>query len=139
MKTSIYSFFVILFISLLPNIGFAQSTSKETYFKHWTRYLETKNHIDINYRIIQCGTNKPQMHLQVFNESKIDQAIKFQVTITAAGGQSFTTDVSLATKKATTYIAWCDSDASTDKLKITLPQGYKPDEISVKIVVTSIL
>ena len=129
--TRFLSFAII--ISLLPNIVSAQASAKEIYFKHWTRSIETKEHIDINYRIIQCGINKPQLHLQVYNESKIDQVIKFQVIISQENGKYFTTEILLDTKKASSYVAWCDSDLTTDKLKITIPEGYKPEEVSVKI------
>ncbi len=133
MKLNTLFFIGILFISAIPKYVSAQTSIKETYFKHWTRSIETKDHVDINYRIIQCGMSSPQLHLQIYNESKIDQTLKFQVIISAENGQSFTSEVSIDTKKASSYVAWCDSDSSTDKLKITIPEGYKPADVSVKI------
>ena len=106
---------------------------EETVYKNWDKIGESNNHIDVFARVIKC-TSANQVHLMVFNESAIDQVSKFVIEVTnPATQQKFTKEVSFSTVKASIYKAECNSDASTNALKIDLPEGYDPAQVKIAI------
>lgn len=106
---------------------------EEVVYKNWDKLGESSNHIDVFGRVIKCS-NTNQVHLMIFNESSVDQVSKFVIEVTnPATQQKFSKEVSFSTIKATVYKAECNSDASTNVLKIDLPEGYDPTQVKIAI------
>ncbi len=124
--------FSLLFFSFSLN-AMTSNPKEETVYKNWDKIGESNNHIDVFARVIKC-TSVNQVHLMVFNESAIDQVSKFVIEVTnPATQQKFTKEVSFSTVKASIYKAECNSDASTNALKIDLPEGYDPAQVKIAI------
>lgn len=124
--------FSLLFFSFSLN-AMTSNPKEETVYKNWDKIGESNNHIDVFARVIKC-TSAIQVHLMVFNESAIDQVSKFVIEVTnPATQQKFTKEVSFSTIKASIYKAECNSDASTNALKIDLPEGYDPAQVKIAI------
>lgn len=124
--------FSLLFFSFSLN-AMTSNPKEETVYKNWDKIGESNNHIDVFARVIKC-TSANQVHLMVFNESAIDQVSKFVIEVTnPATQQKFTKEVSFSTVKASIYKAECNSDASTNALKIDLPEGYDPAQVKIAI------
>lgn len=106
---------------------------EEVVYKNWDKLGESSNHIDVFARVIKCTSTK-QVHLMIFNESSIDQVSKFVIEITnSATQEKFSKEISYSTVKATIYKAECESNASTDPLKIDLPDGYDPAQVKITV------
>jgi len=106
---------------------------EEVVYKNWDKLGESSNHVDVFARVIKC-TSVSQVHLMIFNESSVDQVSKFVIEVTnPATQQKFTKEVSYSTVKAAIYKAECNSDASTNALKIDLPEGYDPAQVKIAI------
>jgi hypothetical protein len=105
----------------------------EVVYKNWDKLGESSNHVDVFARVIKC-TSTNQVHLMVFNESSVDQVSKFVIEVTnPASQQKFSKEVSFSTVKAAIYKAECNSDVSTNALKIDLPEGYDPTQVKITI------
>jgi|GEM_PF-2092574 len=105
----------------------------EVVYKNWDKLGESSNHIDVFARVIKC-TSASQVHLMIFNESSVDQVSKFVIEVThPATQQKFSKEVSFSIIKATITKAECNSDASTNVLKIDLPEGYDPAQVKIAI------
>lgn len=123
-------FFLSLSISLHAT---SYQPKEEVVYKNWDKLGESSNHIDVFGRVIKCATTN-QVHLMIFNESSVDQVSKFLIEVTnPATQQKFSKEVSFSTIKATIYKAECNSDASTNVLKIDLPEGYDPTQVKIAI------
>lgn len=121
---------LIAILMALPAITKAQSP---VIYKEWALLGESKTFLDVSYRIIKC-TSVVQIHLNVFNESPNDQTATFDVEVTNnSDGLKFTKTITHSLKLATMYKADCDSDSSLEDLKIDLPNGYDPTNITTKI------
>lgn len=106
---------------------------EEVVYKNWDKLGESSNHVDVFARVIKC-TSVNQVHLMIFNESSVDQVSKFVIEVTnTATNQKFSKEVSFNTTKAAIYKAECNSDSSTDALKINLPDGYDPSQVKITI------
>ncbi len=128
-------FLIPLFAILmaLPALTKAQSDGNPVIYKEWALLGESKTFLDVSYRIIKC-TSVVQIHLNVFNESPKDQTANFDIEITNNNdGQKVTKSITYSLKMATMYKADCDSESSFDALKIDLPNGYDPTNITTKI------
>lgn len=122
-----------LFLSVSLSATSSNSPKEEVVYKNWDKLGESSNHIDVFARVIKC-TNTAQVHLMVFNESSIDQVSKFSIEITnTADNQKTTKEVSFSTTKATIYKADCNSEAGMESLKIDLPAGYDPANVTIKV------
>ncbi len=123
-------FFLSLSISLHAT---SYQPKEEVVYKNWDKLGESSNHIDVFGRVIKCATTN-QVHLMIFNESSVDQVSKFLIEVTnPTTQQKFSKEVSFSTIKATIYKAECNSDASTNVLKIDLPEGYDPTQVKIAI------
>jgi hypothetical protein len=123
MKPRISCLIIFLVISLLPFVSAAQTSNKETYFQHWQMLGESKSKIDVFYRVINCGTGPNQLHIKIYNESMLDQMAKFDLEIVNVNGKKITRSIEFDTKKATNYVALCESD-EMNILKIDLPDEF---------------
>lgn len=132
--------FGILLPMLFSVLSFAVSLhampslpKEEIVYKNWDKLGESNNHVDVFARVIKC-TSVNQVHLMVFNESSVDQLLKFVIEITnPATQQKFSKEISYNTVKAAIYKAECNSDAGTNALKIDLPEGYDPAQVKITI------
>lgn len=122
-----------LVLFLTATISASAQSSAEKIYKDWSDHIESKNIVDVSYRILKCN-GVDQVHFLVFNENTIDQQVAFSVEITnEATKAKVTKEVSFAATKATIYKAECDSDSKLANLKLTLPEGYNPETTSIKI------
>ena len=126
---------LLLCFLLIPALTVLQShsPSEDLVYKHWTFLAESETYLDISYRVIRCGSSN-EVHLQIFNENPKDQVAKFDLEITnTADGAKSTREINFAVKAAVIIQGECNSDAATAPLKISLPAGYDPNAISVKL------
>jgi hypothetical protein len=105
--------------------------ANETVYKDWQINPETKNQVQVSYRIVQCeGTN--QVHLKLVNSNPANQTAEFTVTITNSDTESTAKDVSFTVSTGSTIAANC-SAVSLGGLRINIPGGYDPSKVSIKI------
>lgn len=106
-----------------------------TVYKEWVMLGESATHVDISCRIVKCGLTTPnQLHLAVFNESASAQTTNMTIVVkNNATNASFSTPVSYSSAAAAIVKADCSSSTSTNALKIDLPAGYDPNNITVTV------
>ncbi|MDP1843149.1 MAG: hypothetical protein Q8K64_06975 [Sediminibacterium sp.] len=132
MKTSLLKLFIAVLLAL-PAMSNAQTPINPIVYKDWVMIDESPTMLDVSYRVIKC-TSVNQIHLMVFNENNFDQTANFELEVTnTKDGLKFTKAYNFATQKATIYKADCDSEPALEKLKIDLPAGYDPTNLTVKI------
>ena len=126
--------FVVLSTMLSTSAIYAQAPT-ETVYKDWLRAAESANHVDVSTRIVKCDENSPaQVQLFIFNEGSSNPVINMNVTIVNNdGAQSFSTNVIKNVEKGTMIQPTCESNAATDGLKISLPEGYNPSNLTVTV------
>lgn len=126
--------FVALSTMFFSSEIFAQSGT-ETVYKDWLRAAESANHVDVSTRIVQCdAASAPQVQLFIFNEGSNNPVVSMNVLITNNdGNQSFTTTVVKSVEKGTMIQPKCDSDTATEGLKINLPEGYNPSNLTISV------
>ncbi len=113
---------------------FAQEVS-ETVYKDWLFVGESKNHVDVSARIVKCSeASATQVHLFIFNEGSASNDIRFTITVTdVESSKSFTTAINHKVETAEMLRALCDNDKSLSDLKINLPAGYNPNNLTISI------
>ena len=117
----------------LPCLVNAQTSPDPVIYKDWQFLGENPQQIEIEYRIIKC-TDTPQLHLFIFNENIVDKTVQLSIEITNKDdNQKVTLDLTFLADKMKMYKALCDSDASLESLKLNIPVGYNPANLSVKI------
>ncbi|MCW3074163.1 MAG: hypothetical protein JWP69_1232 [Flaviaesturariibacter sp.] len=122
---------LVLFFAATISVN-AQLSSEKIY-KDWSNHIESKNIVDVSYRILNCN-GIDQVHFLVFNENMIDQQVTFTVEINdEASKAKIVKEITFAAAKATIYKANCDTNSKTAHLKLTLPKGYNPKTTSVKV------
>ena len=132
MKRKFLYSFVILLLTL-PCLVNAQSSPEPVIYQDWKFLGENPQQLEIEYRIIKC-TDTPQLHLFIFNENIVDKTVQLLVEITNKDdNQKVTLEVTFLADKMKMYKALCDSDTSLDALKLNIPIGYNPANLSVKI------
>jgi hypothetical protein len=100
--------------------------------KDWQMIGESKNHVDVFYRIVRCN-NTNQLQLKILSESNIDQTVEFDITvINKLDKEQFTKSVSRAISKMQTVQGDCFTELSD--LKIFLPEKYYALNLDVKII-----
>lgn len=122
---------LLFFMLVMGSVSISFGQSSETVYKNWQVFPETRNSIEIFYRVVKCN-NTNQVQISVFNDGPADQNAQFAITITNKGdGQNLSKDFNFASKKGVFNKPDCDSDALND-LKINLPTGFDPSGLSVK-------
>lgn len=106
-----------------------------TIYKEWVMLGESATHVDVSCRIVKCGLTTPnQIHLSVFNESASAQTTNMTIVVkNNATNTSFSTQISYTSAVAALVKADCSSSTSTNSLKIDLPAGYDPNNLTVTI------
>ena len=132
MKRKFLYSFVILLLTL-PCLVNAQSSPEPVIYQDWKFLGENPQQIEIEYRIIKCSTI-PQVHLYLFNENPVEKTVLLTVEITNNDdNQKITKEVTFKAALGGMFKALCDSDASLDALKVDVPSGYNPANLTVKI------
>jgi hypothetical protein len=123
---------VLLLLCGAFNIVNAQ-TSDPIVIKEWNMLAESKTRIDVSYRIVKCDS-VIQIHFMVFNESPNDQSLEFDLTVTGSTEeQTFTKNIKYAAMKAAIVRASCDNNDAYKVLKVTIPAGYDPTQLTLKV------
>ncbi len=106
-----------------------------TIYKEWVMLGESATHVDVSCRIVKCGLTTPnQIHLSVFNESASAQTTNMTIVVkNNATNTTFSTQISYTSAVAALVKADCSSSTSTNSLKIDLPAGYDPNNLTVTI------
>jgi hypothetical protein len=126
MRKLLATVLLLLSVNLIAQTG-------EIIYKEWAFLGESSTQIDVSYRVIRCSTEN-EIHLQIFNENPNDQVAHFDVAITNnSDGAKFTKEITFSLDKAKIYRAECGSDTSLSALKIALPSGYDPANLTVKL------
>lgn len=132
MKRNFLFPFVFLLMTL-PALVNAQTSPDPVIYQDWKFLGENPQQIEIEYRIIKCS-DTPQVHLFIFNENGVDKTVQLSIEITNKDdNQKVTSDFTFLAGRMKMYKALCDSDASLESLKINVPTGYNPANLSVKI------
>ncbi len=133
-KKMLYAIGLFFSITIFSSNLFAQEVS-ETEYKGWLFVGESKNHVDVSARIVKCSeASAAQVHLFIFNEGSESNDIRFSITVTdVESSKSFTTDINHKVERAMMLRALCDNDKSLNDLKINLPAGYNPNNLTISI------
>lgn len=103
--------------------------------KDWSALGEASNHIDVAYAIIKCSLTSPaQVHLSLLNENPSNQSLNMTVTVkNNATNASFSTPITFSLNPAALVKPDCTSNTATNALKINIPAGYDPNQLTVSV------
>ncbi len=77
----------------LPLIGLfswsVSSAQNSQVYHDWTALDESENHIDVFYRVVQCGEQDPTtLYLHVFNENGEPKSVSFEINASDSDGST---------------------------------------------------
>jgi hypothetical protein len=122
---------LISFLSMLLSLSLFAQANDETVYKDWQANAESKNEIQVSYRLVKCqGVN--QVHLKLVSSSAANQLMEFTVTVSNSETESIIKNVSYTVSNGSEIAASC-SAISLGALKVDMPGGYDPSKVSVKI------
>ena len=123
-----------MLLSGLASFSFTTLQGSEVIYKDWTHIAESPKHYEVEYRVVNCGS-QDQIQLFLFNENIEQLKAEFSLEIVNnADGQKVVKEVSFLMEKMTMYKTVCESGAELDALKIQLPPGYDPRNITLKVI-----
>jgi hypothetical protein len=116
---------------MLLSLSLFAQANDETVYKDWQVNPESKNEVQVSYRLVKCqGVN--QVHLKLVSSNAANQLVEFTVTISNSETESITKNVSYSVSNGSATAASCSS-ISLGALKVDMPGGYDPSKVSVKI------
>lgn len=129
---------IAMLVLCFANVSKGQAPSSnppKVIFKSWIAVAESSNHIDVSYCVVKCGINTPnQVFISLFNENPTPQTVNMTVIIkNNSNDESFTSTISYNAGAAKLVKPDCSVNEATSALKINLPQGYDPENISVTV------
>lgn len=123
-----------MLLSGLASFSFTTLQSSEVIYKDWTHIAESPKHYEVEYRVVNCGS-QDQIQLFLFNENIEQLKAEFSLEIVnTADGRKTVKEVAFVMDKMTMYKTLCDSGTELDALKIPVPAGYDPKNITLKVI-----
>jgi hypothetical protein len=124
---------LLTFICLgLTHFVQAQNQPKITH-KSWTSLGETSNRIDVSYSVVKCDLGSPnQVLISILNENATAQNLSMTLLIkNNSNNVSFSSTITFSAGAAAMVKPDCSVSTATAPLKITLPAGYNPADLTV--------
>jgi hypothetical protein len=127
------AYVILTLLAICGNSERSLAQEPDTIYQHWLFLGEDTSRIDVSYRVVKCtSTSANQVHLSVFNENPTAKPVSFTVTVKDNSSNATTTQqVSYQASAASMDRADCSSGYAN--LKINLPSGYNPGNITVSI------
>lgn len=124
---------ILLLLAICGNSEKSMAQEPDTVYQHWLFLGEDTSRIDVSYRVVKCtSTSGNQVHLSVFNENPTAKAVSFTVTVKDNSSNATTTH-QVSYQAAAAAMDRADCSSSYSNLKINLPSGYNPANLTVSI------
>ncbi len=130
---SIYRMLMVLVIVLSCQYAYAQLPTEPIIFNNWRILGESKDHLDVSFRVIRCDTVN-QVQLQIRSESNRDEVLNCNVIIkNLSDGETITRHLSMPVLQFQELKPICGNNTLLPNLKVELPTSFNPMNIATTI------
>jgi hypothetical protein len=128
---------LLLIFAILLGSQYAHSQEIPVVYKDWLILGESKNHLDVSYRVIQCE-GKGKTELKIRSESNLEAVLQCTVTvINLSTNEKVVQEINMPVKSFETLKPDCGAANPYTSLVIDLPATFIPSNITATIIFVS--